>query len=715
MQTLWTRLALPRATCKCPSCTSTASAIAARRSGAAASRQTSRYLTSSTLLYSGIFAAAATADAGVKQRRRDQWDRAIADVKRELAQPEQAIEKSQQEVQDEDLVQFSPLRSQETEEDPFRDIYPWRRKPSYPANTGPSLNVHHLPPQSIYADDESKERAELRLWTPAKLERVRLATDILQLNILRALTDNGWEEEAAASVPEGHGDFIRRATRQQRDGVIHDAIRRRHLARRALHKTDVELSQYQGVDEDGFNVSEFEQDDRGDFREIARSLNYHLQELFRQHRSAAITTPTLLGRLSHDLAISTAPPTLETYNTLLRGFSTARQYELTYEVVHALRYTHMRPNELSLSSILNLSTATNNFLLFKRWLRYIEGGSGGLSLARPDVVINDAGKDRLELTEDGKVIQHPHPTPRVLGAIIRGVLRFSGFDAALNKCREMGMKGWGLCVEGLQPLLIDCANRGDWAAGKAVWNQIQVLDEQQQRIDTTDSSTRTTFQMYKAMLKLCVAANKNERSHEIWDQAVQAFPHKSRKLASLLFESCAEWGNWTAARAAWTRTGESDTSRGPNLDPKGYAAMLVLCRQADDLTLFTEVWGQVELSRHGREVGSLLQNPPSKASRSADAEMGGLPSNSLLPYGDVPDFPLAERQTPERRDEETGALSREPAELSDSADHPTRHVPVVDEQPVKAKKRKGRLAVWQPPQEGSDEITPDHGLHSQEI
>ena len=47
-----------------------------------------RYWTSSTIWYSGIFAAAATLDAGVKIQRREKWDMAIAEVKQELNQQE---------------------------------------------------------------------------------------------------------------------------------------------------------------------------------------------------------------------------------------------------------------------------------------------------------------------------------------------------------------------------------------------------------------------------------------------------------------------------------------------------------------------------------------------------------------------------------------------------------------------------------------------------
>jgi hypothetical protein len=46
-----------------------------------------KYLYSSTLFYSGIFAAATTWDAVGKKQRREQWDRAISDLRQEIQQP----------------------------------------------------------------------------------------------------------------------------------------------------------------------------------------------------------------------------------------------------------------------------------------------------------------------------------------------------------------------------------------------------------------------------------------------------------------------------------------------------------------------------------------------------------------------------------------------------------------------------------------------------
>ncbi|KAG9722750.1 hypothetical protein KCU73_g13892, partial [Aureobasidium melanogenum] len=87
MQTLWSRIAQTGLSCHCPSCVSAGASGVARRTTNAAGRRPVRWALSSTFVYSGIFAAAATTDAGFKQKRREQWDRAIADIKHDLDQP----------------------------------------------------------------------------------------------------------------------------------------------------------------------------------------------------------------------------------------------------------------------------------------------------------------------------------------------------------------------------------------------------------------------------------------------------------------------------------------------------------------------------------------------------------------------------------------------------------------------------------------------------
>jgi hypothetical protein len=107
----------------------------------------------------------------------------------------------------------------------------------------------------------------------------------------------------------------------------------------------------------------------------------------------------------------------------------------------------------------------------------------------------------------------------VFGAIIRGVLKFDGFPAALELCEHMGKEGWRLCMSGLAPLLKDCAARNDLAAGLAIWEQIQ--ERRAARVRRTFHRKPIVIQIdtYTSMLRLCSRSNQQDLFAQILDQA----------------------------------------------------------------------------------------------------------------------------------------------------------------------------------------------------
>ncbi|KAJ5558486.1 hypothetical protein N7461_002458 [Penicillium sp. DV-2018c] len=85
MQGLWSRAVSKQTSCRCVGCLSTtANGVTSR--AANASRKRLRIGNSVTALYGSIFAAAAIADASVKDRRRHDWDEKIAAVKAEVSE-----------------------------------------------------------------------------------------------------------------------------------------------------------------------------------------------------------------------------------------------------------------------------------------------------------------------------------------------------------------------------------------------------------------------------------------------------------------------------------------------------------------------------------------------------------------------------------------------------------------------------------------------------
>ncbi|KAM0717338.1 hypothetical protein Q7P37_007190 [Cladosporium fusiforme] len=525
MQTLWSRIAQTSgagSACKCPQCLTFASGLTTRRAGAAATRRAPKYLTSSTLWYSGIFAAAATLDAGMKVRRRDKWDRAIAEMKEELGKEEKVglneEGKPLEKVLDEDdVVLYRP----DVLEEAFGELEPTFKQPRWPVNTGPQLQQRNLAPESIYAHRGRREKGEVRSWSPKKIETMSLSVDLLQLRIMIFLINSGVHQEAALSIPEEYGANLSRTLDQLH---AHKTMLKQDLGR--VREAPPTLEGYErAAPQKPLNI--FGQAaTNGEWFRAPRELNLALQSLLKEHKRQRISTPALLARICYNLSVSSLPPNLDTYNTLLLGLSVADQTNVVTHVIRSLKQCNLRPNETSIAAILNHYTVTDDAPSFVNFVETMRGKHLGLSLARPDIQITAACNGRLVPKEGDptKVIQLPYPTPKVFAALIAGVTKFGGFDTALGICKNMGEEGWGLCMSGLAPLLQDCAERRDWEAGLGVWQQVQQLEARSKRQGSSreHGPEKIPMRVYAAMLRLCLSKGEKQFYDEVWEQATNA-------------------------------------------------------------------------------------------------------------------------------------------------------------------------------------------------
>lgn len=568
MQTLWTRVA--QASCRCPQCLASAPGAVARRATTAAGRRP-QYWTSSTLWYSGIFAAAATLDAKQKIQRREKWDQAIADIQQELGQDEEqkAEQVVEQEVLREESREASQASSHTTEhenasaqyifegEDALRALEAnldsstsRRRQPMWPTNTGPPLDKGFLPPQSIYASRRSKAQASTTRLHAHKMECIMNRMDRLQLHIIFLLMTRGMQAEAVKSVPPEYGQFIQNST-------VHDI--NHHIAMkdqdydRLMKMPDIHILNDQPFERShgDMRLCSYQQDDMGQFHQTTREMNYSLGRLFRRSQDGSLSLPGLLANIAHHLHSTDAPPNIDTFNTLLVGFFNAGEHYLFKRTVQVMKGSHMRPNEVTLTAVLQYNTAIGDEEHFLHWLHLMRGSAKvkrswgeeydkklsrmGLMLATPDVNINDFNHTRFARDEkSGNVIQRPYATPMVFGAIVKGVLEFSGFETALKVAEAMAQEGWSLCMNGLGPLIRDCAERRDWNAGSALWKHVSTLQAlSRQRRDIGPSGESLAIPTYASMLRLCRRCGKRDEFDVVLDAARKTHPGAEKRIMEL--------------------------------------------------------------------------------------------------------------------------------------------------------------------------------------
>jgi hypothetical protein len=524
-----------------------------------------RYLTSSTFFYSGIFAAASVWDAGRKQERREQWDKAITELRQEVGQglsisepavdaravnAEAATETEQvytpfgkpfgeacktedAEVLPESASHTEPI--QDTPEayqpfaeasewqDTFRDVDPDHPRVEWLVNTGPTLKTDYLSPESIYATDDRRYLADRRVWGTKKLATVQSSMELLLYRIFVAIHSRDGVQEATDAVSEDFGAVI--AKSEVLLWKLCDIKEKRLITLKSITE-EQELHEFSHTDEKrpdrGEDLCNYSQDQSWERVSLEANLNKTLQRLFERCMKQKMNTSAMLARISFYLSKSPVPPNVDTYNTLLLGFSRIEEYDLAGWTIQSMWEGHMRFNEVSLAAMLDHYAVTNNSGAFLNLIERFRGKHGGTMLANPNLIINAENCARLmrHPKRPEKIIQLPYPTPYVFRAMIAGLVKFAGFDTALSLCRLMRKDGWGMNMAGMTVLLEDCVARGDWEAGNEVWKNILALKVMSRRWEGGMwSAEKIRSNTFVAMLRLCLRCRKRDAYDEIWNLA----------------------------------------------------------------------------------------------------------------------------------------------------------------------------------------------------
>ncbi|KAF2208959.1 hypothetical protein CERZMDRAFT_107315 [Cercospora zeae-maydis SCOH1-5] len=577
MLSLLSRTARTRGSCHCPQCLHSVRETA-KQAGTGGSVLRPQYWTSSTLWYSGIFAAAATYDAGAKIQRRQQWKDAIDEVKKELGHAASHAENEQdkyREVDPDEQPGRVPLRhdgsdarqmragnavdskatlsastemAEDFDSDLARNLDSSSSRiyvPPWPTTTGDPPVRHHMPPQSIYTYRFRKQTAEASSWVSKKLLRVELSMDMLQLKFFLWLHKHQLIEHAARTVPDPYAAMM-----QQHPASLERAFYRKKADfDRLLHTHNDESGVFHFSRSPGdVSLCQYVQDLHGRHREAQHELQREIDALLSAGaRDCGATSPDeechRLTKVFCRLSMSAVPPNIDVFNTLIHRLRKSGRTTLTDNIISAVLNSKLRPNEVTLASILSHYTDTNNAQRFSDWVLLIRGERGGLMEAAPWLVRapwfgkSNADLGRIVEREDkpGRLIQLPYPNPLVFNAVVKGVLHFGGFGHALEICKAMIDQGWGLDIRGFGMLLNDCAVRSDWDSGLAIWNQILGLQKKSaRRVDGLKPKEIIMAPLFADMLRLCRRCDKRQAFVDVWDQAKKTHPTAVRHITEMI-------------------------------------------------------------------------------------------------------------------------------------------------------------------------------------
>jgi len=502
MQGVWNRVAHARHTCVCISCT-VKSGIT-RHATTVGARRPTKYLTSSTLLYSGIFAAAATTDAHNKKERRLKWDEAISLVQEELGNNYQSsiidIPESNPCLDDADALYIHNKKS--------------LQHARWAESTGPAWDPDIFPPQSIYrpADYAAHQR---RLWSKKKLCLSALAIEKLTLRSVLLLDDEDLLRHASVDGLSNKFRIFLSKPRAELEAMLKFTDKRIRATKATSPVADDE--EFEQLREP---LADFYQDPAGHYLKIADNTTRKLSIRSEAYKRGRIDHTQLVLETLDDLTFASAPPSLQTFNVLIKSFSEPAP-RVTEFIIRAARACHVRVNERTMLAIFRHYIRSNNYDRFIHYIELMQGMHGGLHLARPDLPYSHKPNPRiLRQVRFGrdKVIQKHTPTPVVFGTVIQGMLHFRGLRAALKLCETMGKDNWGLSMKGMTPLLQECARLRDWQTGNAIWEQIRKV---QTRSYLNGNAEKISGWTYASMLKLCKDCDKDDEYTDTLSLAVK--------------------------------------------------------------------------------------------------------------------------------------------------------------------------------------------------
>lgn len=372
--------------------------------------------------------------------------------------------------------------------------FPGMQQLQWPANTGHRVKPFNLPPQSLWAPDAARLAAMRRRHTWKKLTMQELCTAVLIHSLLRQV--GGTRQPLGGLSPqiERVASFSDRQAHKARKEILANIVRL-HLVSVDAVVDDVLRAR---IYPDQPAIPRYHQDPDGDFYDTTQRLNSGLRELLHhdtRDRKGDEEAAVAVAKICHNLFVSSAPPDVQTFNILIAGFKRWRRPEMVDDAILAFHGSKIRPNEITLRSILGHYISERRPDGFSRFVAWMRGASDALMLADPGVTVNEASQGRLIRINENKVYQKVYPTPMVFGALIGGVLKFGGFERALDVYYEMKADGWGLDMAGLTRLLGDCIRRADWQGGVYVWAEISSIKD--------TAMPKDVAKAYEFMLSLC--------------------------------------------------------------------------------------------------------------------------------------------------------------------------------------------------------------------
>ena len=339
-------------------------------------------------------------------------------------------------------------------------------------------------------------------------------------------------------------------------------------------------------------------------------LNQRLAPLLSEMEDGKDLSP-MLSDICYGLLMSPTPPTIKTYNLLLVRFCQLRHESLVQVVWESMCESHVRPNEITYSTLLRFFTASNNEIEFRKLVRRMKGYDRGVALVKQDVGVKSITAQRVRrLRYEGHhsdlVFEKARMNQEVYESLITGALKFMGEQSAMHYYKNMVSEGWETTSEILDAILEDCCNRADWEGACSVWQQIFSI------------VGKASEHAYDWMLRLCQECDKYHEAYQVLQEGalqgvlplrmIDLFRHFERGKYRLSAEGAKRLmeGSWTrnmSKTPKWRTTTDVTDAR----DQKGVLSIEDKRKELSKVAMQVEQYLPTDIDSG---IDNAIQEPP---------------------------------------------------------------------------------------------------------
>lgn len=483
MQALWSRVAQTRSSCRCRSCLN-ATAVVTRRTTTATRKRGVKVGDLFTACYSTILATAVFADARVKEDRRKEWDRVIAEAK--AGNYETATPKSTQGQQKAERLNFRIVKYLGSDNLGSWSSTSW--KPPMHRYESRSASLARLDNELRWLADTSPENLPVTEETPPSSP---------------GQNEEWYDQDDIEALPSEYFTPREPLKSEYKDKVAEMV---RNLVDQLLLRTNVfsiaragPTSASSDVDIQKIQIAQRIKELQATFIQMPAYSEGEISQEQRTalHKSLSVactsTNPDrsnvelLVAKICYNLLISTTPPNIGTYNILIREFTRLRQHELAQDVIDSFHQSKMKPNNRTIQLMLDHFIAWHSPIGFQQTIDRMSVAKGDMSIKRRRVY--KLTSDDLQWATTNRVrfngiwvSQKVDRSPDIFEALIRGSFELKGVRPAIRVIKASLREGQMLRARTFYNAVEACLSRLDSKAARnllgvilSTWKRASIL------------------------------------------------------------------------------------------------------------------------------------------------------------------------------------------------------------------------------------------------